>query len=269
MCHLPTTDRVTAFSVLFRRLCHEHILQSFGYFHGPTSVTLVLEYAKYGNLSEYKRKEENRTISIPKTVHFLRQIVSAVAYLESRHIAHRDIKPENIVLTTVSTAKLCDFGSSIHSPPSEMRTTLCGTPEFVSPELLTTPMEYAACHVDRWALGVLAYELVNGNTPFFVEKSEKERIAAERGYVTDHQVHFDRIRAFSSLEVPFGITDRDHCNFYDFCSSLLQREPSDRMGAKDALNHPFLLSISHNQSTPHRSRDFWSRPMKRTKRHAS
>jgi serine/threonine protein kinase len=177
-------------------LRHEHILQSFGYFQCPKSVALVLDYAKYGNLSEYKRKEENETLSIHKTVHFLRQIVSALPYLESRHIAHRDIKPENIVRTTVSTAKLCDFGFSIHSPPSEMRTTLRGTPEFVSPEMLTTPIEYAACCVeDSWALGVLTYELVHGNTPFFVEKSEKDRIAAEKGYAADYQVNFDRIRA--------------------------------------------------------------------------
>jgi serine/threonine protein kinase len=142
-------------------------------------------------------------------------------------------------------------------------------PQFKSFIRRPATREYAACYVDRWALGVLTYELVHGNTPFFVEKSEKDRIAAEKGYVADYQVNFDRIRAFSALEVPFGVTDREHCDFYDFCSSLLQRVPSDRMGAKDALNHPFLRSISHNQSTPHRRRNFRSRSTKRTKREAS
>lgn len=107
---------------------------------------------------------------------------------------------------------------------------------------------------------MLAYELVSGNTPFFVVESEKNRIAAEKGYIhmTDSKINFDMIRAFSSLEIPSGMTDRDHCKFYDFCSCLLRREPSDRMGANEALRHPFLLSVSHNQSTSHRSRIFES-----------
>ena len=75
---------------------------------------------------------------------------------------HRDIKPENI-LCFGDTLKLADFGSS-NIIDKIMKETVCGTPEYLSPEMILKQGHNEK--VDVWSIGVLLYELVFGYTPF-------------------------------------------------------------------------------------------------------
>jgi len=67
---------------------------------------------------------------------FFYQIASAVHYLHSKNIVHRDIKPENIVLDSNFNCRLCDFGWSCYLDDKDYRTTVCGTYEYMSPEIV-------------------------------------------------------------------------------------------------------------------------------------
>lgn len=223
-------------------LNHEHILQSFGYFLSKDCIILVLEYAPGGNLFEIMHDSDDDKLSLNVAQTFVRQVTSALAYLESQHVAHRDIKSENIVVTDESTAKLIDFGYAVYAPPSnDVRTTFCGTPECMPPEMLTRNGKggYVAGYVDPWALGVLAYELVVGRSPFYLTRSEKRRIASEKGYPEAYLVTLDRIRMYTSLELP---PDCDEA-FFDFCSSLIKVKPHCRMSATEALQHEWLCTV--------------------------
>jgi serine/threonine protein kinase len=82
--------------------------------------------------------------------------------LHSKNIIHRDIKPENILLDD-GNIKISDFGWSIFSPEGK-RTTLCGTMEYLSPEMVYN-LSYTH-EVDIWCLGVLCFELATGKSPF-------------------------------------------------------------------------------------------------------
>jgi len=109
---------------------------------------------------------------LPQTVatRYIRDVADALDYCGRRNVYHRDIKPENLLLGADGRVKLSDFGWAIHAPPpTDRRSTLCGTPEYVAPEMLLEK-DYGAA-VDRWSLGVLAYELVVGKTPFFCSTS--------------------------------------------------------------------------------------------------
>lgn len=93
------------------------------------------------------------------------RVADALQYCVRRHVIHRDIKPENILLGDGDEPKIADFGWSVHAPPGfSRRHTLCGTPEYVPPEMLEQkPHDTRA---DLWSLGVLAYEFLCGFSPF-------------------------------------------------------------------------------------------------------
>ena len=77
---------------------------------------------------------------------------------------HRDLKPENILITSDHKVKVCDFGWSCKYEESEVRVSLCGTPEYNAPEILQSVAQTKA--VDIWALGILLYELYAHKLPY-------------------------------------------------------------------------------------------------------
>ncbi len=77
---------------------------------------------------------------------------------------HRDIKPENILLNEFLVVKLCDFGWSAVFNESENRETLCGTYEYMAPEVFQQKKQTKK--TDIWALGILLYELFHGCAPY-------------------------------------------------------------------------------------------------------
>lgn len=88
--------------------------------------------------------------------------INSLAYLHERSVAYRDLKPENILLDNDGYAKLVDFGFA--KKVSGKTYTLCGTPEYLAPEIILSVGHGIA--VDSWGLGVLLYEMVMGDSPF-------------------------------------------------------------------------------------------------------
>ncbi|KRX00888.1 Protein kinase-like domain [Pseudocohnilembus persalinus] len=193
-------------------LDHPNILQCYGYFPTQTQLIMALEYCYGGNLYEKLYKQPNRRFREQEGANYIAQIISAVQYLHKNHIIHRDIKPENILLNN-DTVKLSDFG--IASFNDGMRQTFCGTLEYVSPEIIDRQLyDY---NVDVWAIGVLAYEICNGDPPF-MGKDQKRII---------QNVAFNMPRHFS-------------VELKDFVNSLLRKNPNERMDLDQAMKHPWI-----------------------------
>ena len=98
----------------------------------------------------------------------MRQILDGLRDLHSQNIAHLDLKPQNVLLTcdviTDADIKLCDFGiSRLIQKGVEVREIL-GTPDYVAPEILN--YEPISLATDIWSIGVLAYVLLTGYSPF-------------------------------------------------------------------------------------------------------
>jgi polo-like kinase 1 len=104
---------------------------------------------------------------------YLIQIISAVKHIHSRRIIHRDLKLGNFFLADGLEVKVGDFGLATRlSYEGERRKTICGTPNYIAPEVLEGTIGYHAgkkghsYEVDIWSLGVIAFALLFGRPPF-------------------------------------------------------------------------------------------------------
>ena len=91
-------------------------------------------------------------------------IILALGYLHKKDVAYRDLKPENCLIDSAGYPKLIDFGFAKTLVGSAKTYTLCGTPEYLAPELVLGRGHNRA--VDYWALGILVYEMQAGFSPF-------------------------------------------------------------------------------------------------------
>jgi len=145
-------------------LRHPNILRLYGYFYDNTRVFLILEYAALGEL--YKELQRAKRFSERRSATYIASLARALIYCHKKHVIHRDIKPENLLVGIKGELKIADFGWSVHAPNSR-RQTLCGTLDYLPPEMVEgRDHDYA---VDVWSLGVLAYEFLVGTPPFEAE----------------------------------------------------------------------------------------------------
>ncbi|CAI5735285.1 unnamed protein product [Peronospora destructor] len=203
------------------RLCHPNVLRMHGYFYDDSCVYLVLEYAPYGEL--YKELAREKYFTNDVAAYYVAQVIEALNYCHSCNVIHRDIKPENLLLGYNKTIKLADFGWSVHAPrPYNLRKTFCGTPDYLSPEIVMG--ESYDYRTDSWSLGVLTYELLVGSTPFYCPNQME---MYQRIQVVDY--HFPPIPVICD-------------SAKSFIAGLLKRKPNDRMRLEDAFKHPWIHS---------------------------
>jgi len=120
---------------------------------------IVTEYISGGTVRKFIDKEKGN-ISWATRVKMANDVASVIAFLHSRNIIHRDIKSDNLLLAEAGEVKLCDLGLSrnVADPKKKHRMTLCGTDDFMAPEI-TLGMDYdAAC--DIFSFGLFLCELI-------------------------------------------------------------------------------------------------------------
>ncbi|KAG1668156.1 hypothetical protein FOA52_005148 [Chlamydomonas sp. UWO 241] len=142
-------------------LRHPNILRLYGFFSDAKKIYLILEYAAGGELFQHLRQcgpLDERTAA-----GYVLQLARALVHCHARRVWHRDLKPENLLLAANGDLKLSDFGWAVHAPNSRRRT-LCGTVDYLAPEMVEGREHDGG--VDVWGLGILAFELLTGRTPF-------------------------------------------------------------------------------------------------------
>lgn len=111
-----------------------------------------------------KLLSENQRFEPAWAKFFTAQVVLALEYMHGQNLIYRDLKPENILLTNNGYIKLTDFGFIKRLKPWERTYTLCGTPEYMAPEVIMNTGHGVAA--DWYTLGILIYEMVAGRPPF-------------------------------------------------------------------------------------------------------
>lgn len=117
-------------------------------------------------------KSGTNPLGMDYTKFLIANIVLGMGHVHAQGFMFRDLKPENIMVNRNGYCRLIDFGFAKLMSSSEKSFTLCGTAEYLAPELvLGTGHNHA---VDWWTVGIVAYELRCGRTPFDAEKDDDE-----------------------------------------------------------------------------------------------
>lgn len=148
------------------RLRHPNIVRMYEVLACKAKIYFVIEFAKGGEL--FAKVAKGR-FSEELSRKYFQQLVSAVGYCHSRGVYHRDLKPENLLVDEHGCLKVTDFGLSAVKdqirPDDGLLHTLCGTPSYVAPEILSKK-GYNGATVDVWSCGVILYVLTAGYLPF-------------------------------------------------------------------------------------------------------
>ncbi|XP_053215800.1 serine/threonine-protein kinase 17A isoform X4 [Podarcis raffonei] len=193
----------------------------------PTEIILVLEYAAGGEIFDQCVAERDDAFKEKEVKRLMRQILEGVSFLHRNNVVHLDLKPQNILLTSESPlgdVRIVDFGLSRVMKNSEELREIMGTPEYVAPEILSyDPISTAT---DMWSIGVLAYVMLTGVSPFLGNDKQETFLNISQMNV-NYSEDFDLISEFA----------------VDFIKSLLVKKPEERATADECLVHSWLAQM--------------------------
>ena len=199
---------------------HPYSIKLYNHFEDNEKIYLIMELATNGNLYNFiqnKKHQKNKTKDMIKKI--IIQTIEIIKYLHSFNIVYRDIKPENILLDKDFNIKLCDYGWASYFTSGHFLNTFCGTPEYVSPEIIKKyPYNEK---VDIWGIGVLIFELVFGYPPFSSNLNE------------------DRFKNIKEGKINWP-EDLDDNELKDLIEKILKINPTERLSLEDIEKHPWL-----------------------------
>jgi MAP/microtubule affinity-regulating kinase len=146
-------------------LRHQNIVKLFEVIDTGRQLHLVLEHVGGCSLHGYLKKRPTRRLEEPEARRIFKQVLLGIEYSHHKNVTHRDIKLENLLLDETNNVKIIDFGFSTCFSHDKKVKMFCGTPSYMSPEIVAR-VEYTGPPADVWALGVLLYVLLCGCYPF-------------------------------------------------------------------------------------------------------
>jgi serine/threonine protein kinase len=197
---------------------HPHVVKLINHFEDDDKFYLIMLFASKGQLYSHLKRETR--FDQRKAAQIMRETLEAVKYLHSFDppIIHRDIKPENLLLDENSRVKLADFGWSNFKSDDQTRVTYCGTPEYLSPEMVKKQGHDTT--VDIWSLGVLLFELLAGHAPF-TGSSQEELFQNIRKLKINWPADFPPLAK-------------------NLVTKILKLNPSERISIDEILNHAWF-----------------------------
>jgi len=199
----------------------------FGTYQDELNIYFLMEPVLGGELFTVLRW--NKRFSEKTARFYAACVVLAFESLHSKNIIYRDLKPENLLISKNGYCKLVDFGFAKKRNNS---CTLCGTPEYLSPEVIQNYSQGFA--VDWWALGIFVYEMVVGHAPFQDDPSVKM---------------YEKILTY---DVEFSTDPKLTPRVEHLIQGLLEKNAFQRLGAgtngtQQILNHPWFQGLNWDE----------------------
>jgi len=208
---------------ILMRVKHPLIMRLDGTFKDDVNVYLLSELIQGGEL--FRRLSMVDQLSNGDARFYASNVISCLQYLHDHDIVYRDLKPENLLFDATGYLKLVDFGCA--KILGGRTFTLCGSPEYVAPEVLLG--KGYGTGVDIWALGVLVYEMAVGFSPFNPSQDLAPMQVCQN--IIQAKLSFPRSFTNAALE--------------DFIRGLLTVDPTRRLGMlaqgwEDVKRHPWF-----------------------------
>jgi len=168
------------------KMRHQNIVQFHRAFTFQNCTYLVLELCPNGSLMDMVKRRKG--ITEAEVRYYTVQIAGAIKYMHAKGIIHRDLKMGNIFLDKHMNAKIGDFGlAALLLTGKDMqvmrRTTLCGTPNYIAPEILEKGKKGHDHMVDIWSLGIIVFAMITSKPPFQSSTTDEiYRRARDRDY---------------------------------------------------------------------------------------
>ena len=142
----------------------------------------------------------------------LRPVLGGLAAAHRAGLVHRDVKPENVLISDEGDVKIADFGlvRAVAAAGITSATVILGTAAYLSPEQVRDGT--ASCRSDVYAVGILAYELLTGRTPF----------------TGDSSLSIAYQRLDNDVPRPSAVIDGVPSQFDEFVACATARDPADR-----------------------------------------
>lgn len=156
-------EKMTSEIAIHKSLLHPNIVGFQGFFEDEDFVFVVLELCRRRSLLELHKRR--KAVTEPEARYYMLQLLKGVQYLHNNRIIHRDLKLGNVFLNDDMDVKIGDFGLATKIEfDGERKKTLCGTPNYIAPEVLCKKGH--SYEVDVWSLGCILYTLLVGRPPF-------------------------------------------------------------------------------------------------------
>uniref|UniRef100_UPI003AAB8855 serine/threonine-protein kinase PLK1 isoform X3 n=1 Tax=Centroberyx gerrardi TaxID=166262 RepID=UPI003AAB8855 len=156
-------EKMTSEIAIHKSLNHPNIVGFHGFFEDEDFVFVVLEICRRRSLLELHKRR--KAVTEPEARYYMMQLLKGCQYLHKNRVIHRDLKLGNIFLNDDMDVKIGDFGLATRIEfDGERKKTLCGTPNYIAPEVLCKKGH--SFEVDVWSLGCILYTLLVGKPPF-------------------------------------------------------------------------------------------------------
>jgi len=232
---------------LLRELNHPNIVRLLNVIHSNTRLFLVFEYLDQ-DLKKYM--DTMKSVDVNQSKRYLHQLLSGIAYCHTNRILHRDLKPQNLLLDVDGNIKLADFGlARAFGLPFRSYTHEVVTLWYRAPEILLGCKMYSTA-VDIWSMGCIFVEMIT-RSALFPGDSEidqlfkifrmlgtpNEKVWPKISSLKDYNRDFPKWKPQSLGDVVPALDSKG----LDLVNKMLTYRPSNRISAREAMSHPFLL----------------------------